>query len=172
MTQVDELCHVLIQTQDGSESDQVQLVKVGQCLAVDAGTSSPEHDLVCVRLDQSQVFMVGLIGRRSPGKLKIRGNAWAHLRAGSGRPARWGHRQSSGRGSSSSAIRLRIRVLICCQAEAKHPDIEVNGGIQVSRKSQAALKYAPGCRAWSCAGQHAARLLAHPGAARQRRARA
>jgi len=45
------------------DADQIQIVEVNRCLAVDAGVGVPERNLSGLRVDQPPVFVVGLVGQ-------------------------------------------------------------------------------------------------------------
>ena len=53
------------------DADQVQVVEVDGCLAVDAGAGRPERDLSGLRADQPPVFVVGLVGQRVADLLQV-----------------------------------------------------------------------------------------------------
>jgi hypothetical protein len=68
-----EVGHVLIPDPGWQwiDTDQVQLVEVDRCLAVDAGVGCPERDLSGLRVDQPPVFVVGLVGQRVADLLQV-----------------------------------------------------------------------------------------------------
>ena len=53
------------------DANQVQIVEVNRCLAVDAGVGVPERNLSGLRVDQPPVFVVGLVGQRAADLLQV-----------------------------------------------------------------------------------------------------
>jgi hypothetical protein len=53
------------------DADQVQIVEIDGCLAVDAGVGRPERDLSGLRVDQPPVLVAGLAGQRVADLLQV-----------------------------------------------------------------------------------------------------
>lgn len=60
-----EVGHVLVPDvgREGVDADQIQVIEVDGCLAVDTGVGSPEHDLPGLGIDQPAMLVVGLVGK-------------------------------------------------------------------------------------------------------------
>ncbi len=53
------------------DADQVQVVEIDGCLAVDAGVGRPERDLAGLRVDQPPVLVAVLVGQRVADLLQV-----------------------------------------------------------------------------------------------------
>ena len=68
------------QTQDGRDGcDQIQIVEVNRCLAVDARVGCLERDLSGLRVDQLPVLAVGLVGQCVADLLQVEAAQVRHL---------------------------------------------------------------------------------------------
>lgn len=68
-----EVGHVLVPDvgRQRIDADQVQLVEVHRCLAIDAGVGRPEHDFTSLWVDQPPVLVVGLVRQCGGDLLKV-----------------------------------------------------------------------------------------------------
>src|SRR5436309_14066749 len=68
-----EVGHVLVPDvgRQGVDAEQVQVIEVDGCLAVDTGVASPEHDLSGLRIDQPAMLVVGLLGKSGSDLLQV-----------------------------------------------------------------------------------------------------
>jgi hypothetical protein len=53
-------------------ADQVQVVEVNGCLAVDPGVGGPEHDLSGLRIDQPAMLVVCLVRKSGSDLLQVK----------------------------------------------------------------------------------------------------
>jgi hypothetical protein len=68
-----EVGHVLVPDggREGVDADQVQVLEVDGCLAVDTGVASPQHDLSGLRIDQPAMLVVGLVAKSGSDLLQV-----------------------------------------------------------------------------------------------------
>ncbi|MGH3845206.1 MAG: hypothetical protein ACRDR6_23395 [Pseudonocardiaceae bacterium] len=68
-----EVGHVLVSDvgRQGIDADQVQVIEVDGCLAVDTGVRRLEHDLSGLRIDQPAMLVVGLVAKSGSDLLQV-----------------------------------------------------------------------------------------------------
>jgi hypothetical protein len=68
-----EVGHVLVPDagREGVDADQVRVIEVDGCLAVDTGIGSPQHDLSGLRIDQPAMLVIGLVAKSSSDLLQV-----------------------------------------------------------------------------------------------------